>query len=393
MLVVPTAVLEDLTPATPFRTLPETSRFRVLVADDQPDVLLALRLLLVRNGYQVETANSPKTVLEALASRRFDVLLLDLNYARDTTSGREGMDLLGRLACLENLPPIVAMTGWPTLDLTIEGVRRGVCDFILKPWDNAELLTVLEQQIARGKRHRLENQDQAALREVQRRLLPKAMPFIAGCELSGVCLSASNVGGDYLDAIKLADRQVALCVGDVSGKGMPAALLMANLQAAVHAYTDSGMDPQTLCQKVNRIICGNIAVDRFITFFYAILDCAARRVLYANAGHNAPVLVRQDGSYERLDTGGLVLGVDSETAYEQGALNLSTGDRLVLFTDGVTEAINAKGEEYGEQRLLDLLIERRHLGAKALQEAVLDSVNQFSRGYVRDDSTVVVAAF
>src|SRR5262245_8216133 len=126
MLVPPTA-MEDLTPTTPFAILPETSRFRVLVADDQADVLLALRLLLVRNGYQVETANSPRAVLEALACRTFDVVLLDLNYARDTTSGREGLDLLERLARLQSVPPIVAMTGWPTLDVTIEGVRRGVC--------------------------------------------------------------------------------------------------------------------------------------------------------------------------------------------------------------------------------------------------------------------------
>ena len=119
---------------------PDVSRFRVLVADDQPDILLALRLLLAQNGYQVETVNSPQTVLEALAYRTFDVVLMDLNYARDTTSGREGMDLLDRLAHLENLPPIVAMTAWATLDLAIEGLRRGVRDFVLKPWDNRELL-------------------------------------------------------------------------------------------------------------------------------------------------------------------------------------------------------------------------------------------------------------
>jgi sigma-B regulation protein RsbU (phosphoserine phosphatase) len=210
--------------------------------------------------------------------------------------------------------------------------------------------------------------------------------------LSGVCLAASTVGGDYFDAVKLADRQVGLCVGDVAGKGLPAALLMANLQAAVHAYTDSGIEPQTLCQKVNHIICGNIAVDRFITFFYAMLDVASRRLRYTNAGHNAPVLVRQDGSYERLESGGLVLGVNPKACYEQGDLDLAAGDRLILFTDGVSEAVNAKGEEYGEQRLLHLLIESRRLGARALQESVVDSVKSFSGGRLKDDSTIVVAA-
>ena len=392
MLVPQSAVLENLVSAAHFSTFAAVSRFRVLVADDQPDILLALQLLLAQNGYQVETVNSPQTVLEALTYRTFDVVLMDLNYARDTTSGREGMDLLDRLAHLENLPPIVAMTAWATLDLAIEGLRRGVRDFVLKPWDNRELLAILDQQINRGKRKRLERQDRAALRDVQQGLLPKTMPSIPGCELSGVCLAASTVGGDYFDAVKLADQRVALCVGDVAGKGLPASLLMANLQAAVHAYTDIGIEPKTLCQKVNQIICGNIAIDRFITFFYATLDVVSHRLRYTNAGHNAPVLVHLDSSHERLETGGLVLGVDRKANYEQGELDLASGDRLVLFTDGVTEAVNAKGEEYGEQRLLHLLIENRHLGATALQETVVDSVKCFSDGRLKDDSTVVVAA-
>ena len=391
MSVPQSAVLDNPISPTHFSNFRDASRFRILVADDQPDILLALRLLLTQNGYQVETANSPQTVLDVLASRTFDVLLMDLNYARDTTSGREGMDLLDRLAHLENLA-IVAMTAWATLDISIESMRRGVCDFVLKPWDNTELLAILDQQINRAKRNRLERQDQAALRDVQQGLLPKTMPDIPGCELSGVCLAASTVGGDYFDAVKLADQRVALCVGDVAGKGLPASLLMANLQAAAHAYTDIGIEPKTLCQKVNQIICGNIAVDRFITFFYATLDVSSRCLSYTNAGHNAPVLVHQDGSCERLETGGLVLGVNPGACYGQGELDLAVGDRLVLFTDGVTEAVNAKGEEFGEQRLLHLLIERRHLGATALQETVVDSVKRFSGGRLKDDSTVVVAA-
>ena len=167
---------------------------------------------------------------------------------------------------------------------------------------------------------------------------------------------------------------------------------MANLQAAVHAYTDIGVEPKTLCQKVNQIICGNIAIDRFITFFYATLDVASHRLRYTNAGHNAPVLVHLDGSHERLEAGGLVLGVDLRAGYEQGDLDLASGDRLILFTDGVTEALNAKGEEYGEPRLLHRLVESRHLGATALRETVVDSVKRFSGSRLKDDSTVVVAA-
>src|SRR5262245_26500620 len=128
MFVPQSAVLENPISAAHFSTFSDVSRFRVLVADDQPDILLALRLLLAQNGYQVETVNSPQTVLEALAHRTFDVVLMDLNYARDTTSGREGMDLLDRLSHLDKVPPIAPMQQWATLDLASEGLHPGCSD-------------------------------------------------------------------------------------------------------------------------------------------------------------------------------------------------------------------------------------------------------------------------
>lgn len=371
---------------------PEATASRILIADDQPDILVALRLLLGQAGYQVETVNSPQAVLKVISARRYDVLLMDLNYARDTTSGREGMDLLDLLAHQKNLPPVVAMTAWATADLAIAAMRRGVRDFVLKPWDNAELLATLRRQLEWGKQQRLEQQDRTAMHEIQQGLFPKTMPSLPGCELSGVCLAASGVGGDYFDALKLSNQQVAVCVGDVSGKGLPAALLMANLQAAVHAFADGGVESHLLCQKVNQIVCHNIAADRFITFFYGILNLVSHRLQYTNAGHNAPILLHRDGSYERLATSGLVLGVDPQADYQVGELDLAFGDRLVLFTDGITEAVDAKGDEFGEQRLVSLLTERRWLSANSLQDAVIDSVRRFCGGRLKDDSTVLVAA-
>jgi sigma-B regulation protein RsbU (phosphoserine phosphatase) len=209
--------------------------------------------------------------------------------------------------------------------------------------------------------------------------------------LSGICLPAFGVGGDYFDVLKLNDHQVALCVADVAGKGASAALLMANLQAAVHAITDDRIEPRALCRRVNEIICGNITSDRFITFFYGIVDVASRLLRYTNAGHNAPILLRQDGSFKRLELGGLVLGVDVNARYEQGQLMLASEDRLVLFTDGVVEAASGRGEEFGEERLLQILVDKHRLGAACLRDTVIASIIRFCGGRLRDDATVVIA--
>src|SRR5579859_1575850 len=132
----------------------KTMQTRILIADDQPDVLLALRLLLKGNGYATETVSSPAELLEAVAVREFDLVLMDLNYARDTTSGQEGLDLLSHLSAIENVPPIIVMTGWATVGLAVEAMQRGVTDFVEKPWTNSQLLEVLGKQITLGRERR-----------------------------------------------------------------------------------------------------------------------------------------------------------------------------------------------------------------------------------------------
>src|SRR5439155_787205 len=184
---------------------------RILIADDQQDVLDALRLLLKGHGYSIETVNSPADLLAAVGRQEFDILLIDLNYARDTTSGREGLDVLSRLKEIEDAPP---------------------------------------------------------------------------------------VGGDYFDILPLDEKTLGICIADVAGKGMPAALLMSNLQAAVRGLSSLSLPPNVLCGRLNSIVHRNTDSDRFITFFYAHLDGSARRLAYVNAGHNAPFVVRADGSHE-----------------------------------------------------------------------------------------------
>jgi sigma-B regulation protein RsbU (phosphoserine phosphatase) len=200
------------------------------------------------------------------------------------------------------------------------------------------------------------------------------------------------VGGDYYDVLKLSETILAVCVADVAGKGVPAALLMSNLQAIVRGMATATMLPGALCQKVNESIHRNIAPDRFVTFFYGLLDSRSNRLAYTNAGHNAPILLRRNGSHERLSEGGDVLGIFPDHTYESGEVALAPGDRIVLFTDGVTEARNKDGEEFGEARLLELLVENQLLGAADLQKRILQAVTEYSSGEFADDVTLIVVA-
>jgi len=183
-----------------------------------------------------------------------------------------------------------------------------------------------------------------------------------------------------------------LCIGDVIGKGMPAALLMSNLQAVIKAYACGPALPRDLTGAMNRIIRGNIMPGKFITLFYGRIDAAEKRLTYTNAGHNAPILVRRDGSCLRLVTGGAALGVFKDWEYEQGEVDVAAGDRLVLFTDGVTEAHDGKDEEFGEDRLVELIRQNREVGAAELQKRILAAVTEFCDGNFHDDATVLVVA-
>ena len=369
---------------------------RILIADDQSDLLDALRLLLKGNGIQMEAVTSPEATLAAVERCAYDLLLMDLNYTGDTTSGREGIDLLARVQALDSLLPIVVMTGWGSVDLAVESMRRGVRDFVQKPWDNHQLLATLRTEIDRGRARRQEfdaqKRDFEEARRIQRKLLPTTLPQLDGWEIAASWQPAAGVGGDCYDAIAFGESRIAVSIADVVGKGIPAALLMSNLQAAVRAFATDGARPDELCQQVNRILCGNIAEGRFISFFYCVVDGTVGTLTYANAGHFPPILVRADGSVERLTEGGPVLGVFGDATYGQGAVQVSNGDRLVLFTDGITEARNPDDAEFGEERLIELAVSHRACSAPALQARLAEAVAAFASDGLQDDATLIVLA-
>jgi sigma-B regulation protein RsbU (phosphoserine phosphatase) len=227
-------------------------------------------------------------------------------------------------------------------------------------------------------------------RDIQQRLLPKEMPKLEGCEIQAAWQPVSAVGGDYFDAIELSESSVGFCVADVSGKGLPAALLMSNIQATVKAFAHDTAGPAAMCTRINRVLCDNIASDKFITFFYGVLDVRSRLLRFSNAGHIPPILIRSDGSHVRLEEGGTVLGILRNAHYGEGRVAVTPGDRLVLITDGITEASNSQNEEFGMDRLVRLLEETAF--APGLQNEILKAVSSFAGQDLQDDATVLVVS-
>lgn len=372
---------------------PEPQPARVLVADDQPDVLEALRWLLTGEGYEPQFVTSTDGVMERLKAEPFDLLLMDLNYSRDTTSGREGLELIPKVRAHDPGLPIVVMTGWGNIDTAVEAMRRGARSFVQKPWEDVALLEILQREVeeARAERRR-DHKQQREIEDaqlIQRGLLPSSIPDVPGIDLAVAWQPVSGVGGDCFDTLPFA-RSLGISIADVAGKGLPAALLMSNLQAAVRAFANESAAPGSVCSSVNRLLCRNMASGRFVTFCYTRIDPAAGKLTYANAGHNPPLLVRADGSVERLSEGGLVLGLFPDIAYGQADVRLRSGDRLILYTDGITELRNADGEEYGEERLAARSVEWRTASANDLKEALLADVSAFGGGKFDDDATLIV---
>jgi sigma-B regulation protein RsbU (phosphoserine phosphatase) len=167
---------------------------------------------------------------------------------------------------------------------------------------------------------------------------------------------------------------------------------MSNLQAAVRGLASPSLSPEDLCTRLNALLCRNIASDRFVTLFYAHLDGPARQLRYVSAGHNPPLVLHRDGSHERLNEGGIVLGVFANQTFKSGTIELQSGDRMVLYTDGVTEACNSDDEEFGEERLLQVLQQNPSRSAIEIQKNILKAAAEFSRGPWQDDATLLVVA-
>ncbi|MGH9653203.1 MAG: PP2C family protein-serine/threonine phosphatase [Bryobacteraceae bacterium] len=311
---------------------------KVLVVDDQPDTREALRLLLKSAGYGIETAESPIHALAAAAYRDHDLILVDMNYTRDTTSGDEGLRLLDRLRAQASGVPIIAMTGWSTIELAVEAMHRGACDFIAKPWENSHLLAIIEKHLHTEAAERPLDAELAIARKIQRKLLPRPHFSASGLDCECASLPAGEIGGDLYDFFTVEGGGVAFLLGDVCGSGIGAALLVANLQATIRSRQALASHPKRLIEQVNRLFFHSTRPEHFATLFFGFYDPAARTIHYVNCGHPPPVLLRLDGTVQFLEATGVLLGAFEKPSFEQRSLQVASGDRMVLYSDGFSEA-------------------------------------------------------
>jgi sigma-B regulation protein RsbU (phosphoserine phosphatase) len=227
--------------------------------------------------------------------------------------------------------------------------------------------------------------------EIQVDLLPKEQPVLPGYQIAGKSIPSKEVGGDYFDFIPSGDNRLAFCLGDISGKGIPAALLMANLQATLRGQTLLGNNSKSCVSFANEMLYQNSAPNKFATLFYGIIDSSKNELSYCNGGHNNPFFFSHDNKLTPLDKGGLIVGIMPSVIYEEDTIPFNSGDLLVIFSDGITEAMNNTEEEFGEQRLIDVILQNKNEPAKDLIEIIIKKVQEFSGIQSQmDDITLVI---
>ncbi len=301
--------------------------------------------------------------------------------------------------------PLAVVAGQARADMLVPARHRGELHGVLAlgaklsdedfTLGDLEFLTAAAGQIAAGiasSRASGQNRELNEAREIQASLLPAQLPAFEGFDLAAHWQPAQQVAGDYYDAFVIEARGLAVCMADVTGKGMPAALLMSNLQAMVKAFAPIASGPAALVERLNRVLGTQLTPGRFVTLFYAEVDARTRVMSYVNAGHNHPLLLRADGRAEWLDRGGPLLGPVPDAVFEQGAVTIEPGDRIVLYTDGITEAEGADRGLFGEDRLLDAVRDSAPGDAGTIQRALLAAVSAHCGAEFQDDATVLVIA-
>lgn len=227
--------------------------------------------------------------------------------------------------------------------------------------------------------------------QIQKQLLPDKLPKIENIQLSAATIPCRSVGGDFYDIMKFDNNKLALVIADVAGKGIPGALLVSTLQASLHTYLELGLPPQDLVAKLNNIVYKNSTPEKFITFFFCLYDVESSKLEYVNAGHNYPIVVKQNNEIIELKKGGFCLGLLPDVKYESEKTELTHGDVLVLYTDGITEAVNTKREFYNETRLYSLIKSLIQKDISIIQNTIIEDVKIFSNNLpLVDDLTLVL---
>jgi phosphoserine phosphatase RsbU/P len=369
----------------------------VLIVDDNPDILTSLSLLLKLNFGRIDTELSPEFIPERLRGFAYDVILLDMNFTRDTTSGVEGFQWLETIRRLDPDLPVVLFTGYGDVETAVEAIRCGAHDFVLKPWDNEKLVRTLlaacrDVGSAGEPPDRPDSEiekDLLLARQVQLRLLPQAGPHLPRLDYTGYCQPARHAGGDYYDFIVAGEGRLGIALADVSGKGVAAALLMASLQGRLQSIVGTSPDPDAVLHQLNRDFFQMTETNRFASMVYGVIDARTGIFNFTNAGH-LPLLLLRSGAVELLKPCDPVLGVFPEATFTRTSLQLKAGDILLLYTDGLTEAPSPDGEEFGIDRVSELLMSHPDLKAVELRDVLLRELREFTGAHPHDDLTLII---
>jgi sigma-B regulation protein RsbU (phosphoserine phosphatase) len=366
----------------------------VLIAEDQEHVREALAMLLRAHGHPVLTCAFPHEALCLVRQQSPDLALVDMNFRRDSTSGIEGLNLIEALRQLDSTLPIVALTAWGNVDLAVHAMKSGASDFIEKPWRNDSLLEKVQTLIRHGREvraaQRISDHEKLDTQQLQTRIVPRRHLVAGGIELLGESIPAGIVGGDFFGVWQPSEESLHFCVADVSGKGTPGALIAAMLYASVSTLSASGGGTAKIVGEVETILHDQLGEGHYVTLFYGALDLTSRVLEYVNAGHCPPILRRGNGAMELLAPTRPVLGLLDQKAVAAVRIRLCPGDRLALYTDGITEAVDQSGEEFGPDRLRSLLDSNDGQSLPERHSHILQNVRHYASAKLDDDATLVL---
>ena len=377
-----------------------TARARVLIVDDEPDIETLIRQRFKRRngnfGFEFSFArNGAEALRQIEADPELELVVTDINMPV-----MDGLELLSRINALENgrVMKAIILSAYGDMGNIRTAMNRGAFDFLTKPIDFADFETTLRrtrdaieaERLGVETRERLSaiEQELDIAAQIQVSMLPHEFPSVGPVEIYAEMAPARRVGGDFYDFFAVGERRMAFIIGDVSGKGVPAALFMAVSRTLLRATALQGVDPAECLTYVNRVLGGQREGAVYVTVFYAVIDTITGELEYCLGGHNPPYLVKPSGETSVIaDPAGIVVGLlpPSELEYQTGRLQLERGDSIFLFTDGVPEAMNSDGAFFGERSLRRVLSQSAGFSAREMTQAVLRDVADFTQGAVQSD--------
>ena len=379
---------------------------RILVADDEPDlehlIRQKFRKKIKDNDYEFTFAQNGAEALDFVSKdHSINLILTDINMPV-----MDGLTLLTKIRELDNrLMRSVIVSAYGDMDNIRTAMNRGAYDFVTKPIDLNDLEITIEKSLREIQLYKeaMTSHDQlVAIQQeldiataIQTSILPKVFPAFPDrkdFEIYAEMITAKEVGGDLYDFFLIDKNRLGVIIGDVSGKGIAAALLMAVSKTLLKATALKGIPSDSILTEVNKIVAEDSPSNMFVTVFYGVLDTRNGAFEYSNAGHNNPYLISAEGEATPLkDVGGLILGAMKDVEYESNIIMLKTGDTIFFYTDGVTEAMNEKEEEFGEERLLKTLGEKTNLGVNQQVYNIINEVQNFSGGIPQSDDITCLA--